>query len=168
MIVGKAYTKDAVNEHLGGCERAPPLGRSDQYNAYDSNDGCFGPLRPHGNVLHIVPQCVCEFWVVATRPIANNGLGLSSKECVGEVANLKATFSFLDDKPTLFSEWETVVSVFSCHGKVAHDARYVAAMRTHGLTNLLTFNVSDFLRYPGLSVLDPSMVGGSSPQNKAP
>jgi len=70
---------------------------------------------------------------VATRPIANNGLGLSFAECLREVAKIKALFALLDDKATLFAEWETVVSVFACHGKEAHDARYVAAMRTHAL-----------------------------------
>ena len=27
-------------------------------------------------ILYIVPQILFEFWAVATRPIANNGLGL--------------------------------------------------------------------------------------------
>src|SRR5436190_1389335 len=88
-------------------------------------------LRAQGDSLHIVPQCVYEFWAVATRPIGNNGLGLSIAECVREVVNLKALFPILDDKPTLFAEWEGIVSFVACHGKVAHDARYVAAMRTH-------------------------------------
>jgi hypothetical protein len=45
-------------------------------------------LRAHGDMLHMIPQCVYEFWAVATRPIANHGLGLSSAECLREVANL--------------------------------------------------------------------------------
>jgi hypothetical protein len=80
-------------------------------------------LRAHGHTLHMIPQCVYEFWAVATRPIANNGLGLSSAECLRDVSNLKASFPILDDKPALFTEWEAIVAVFSCQGKVAHDAR---------------------------------------------
>jgi predicted nucleic acid-binding protein len=125
-------------------------------------------LRAQGNALHTVPQSVYEFWAVATRPIANNGLGLSCAECWREVANLKASFPLLDDKPTLFTQWETIVSIFSCQGKVAHDARYVAAMRTHGLTHLLTFNVNDFARYAGLTVLDPNTVAVSVPPGSTP
>ncbi|MCA1639831.1 MAG: hypothetical protein LC768_16145 [Acidobacteria bacterium] len=34
-------------------------------------------------------------------------------------------------------------------GKTTHDARIVAAMQTHKIENLLTFNVSDFKRYSG-------------------
>lgn len=125
-------------------------------------------LRAQGDSLHIVPQCVYEFWVVATRPISSNGLGLSVAECMREVAKVKATFDLLDDKPTLFTEWEAIVSVFACQGKVAHDARYVAAMRTHGLSHLLTFNGSDFARYPGLTALDPNTVAASGRPSQAP
>src|SRR6185369_2944291 len=39
-------------------------------------------LRLHGHTLYVVPQCIYEFWAVATRPIANNGLGLSVTECI--------------------------------------------------------------------------------------
>jgi predicted nucleic acid-binding protein len=125
-------------------------------------------LRAQGQSLQIVPQCVYEFWVVATRPIASNGLGLSVAECMREVARIKATFHLLDDKPTLFAEWEATVSVFACQGKVAHDARYVAAMRTHGLSHLLTFNGSDFSRYPGIIALDPNTIAASGRPGKTP
>ena len=120
-------------------------------------------LRSQGDALRILPQAVYEFWAVATRPIANNGLGLTSAECFLEVAKLEASFPLLDDKPALFTEWKTIVSTFACHGKVSHDARYIAAMRTHGLTHLLTFNVSDFSRYPGITVLDPTTVSAAGP-----
>jgi predicted nucleic acid-binding protein len=43
-------------------------------------------------------------------------------------------------------------------GKNAHDTRLVAAMLVHGVTHLLTFNVTDFSRFPGLTVLDPATV----------
>ncbi len=125
-------------------------------------------LRAQGDALHIVPQSVYEFWAVATRPIANNGLGLSSVECENEVAKVEASFPLLDDKPNLFTEWKTVVSAFACHGKVAHDGRYIAAMRTHGLTHLLTFNVTDFSRYPGIILLNPNAIIPANPSSKPP
>jgi hypothetical protein len=43
-------------------------------------------------------------------------------------------------------------------GKSAHDARLIAAMLAHGVTRLLTFNVADFNRFPGITVLDPNTV----------
>lgn len=55
-----------------------------------------------------------------------------------------------------------MVAAYACQGKVAHDARYVAAMRAHGLTHLLTFNGADFARFPGITVLDPHTVATSA------
>jgi predicted nucleic acid-binding protein len=125
-------------------------------------------LRGQGDVLHIAPQSIYEFWAVATRPIANNGLGLTSVECLREVALIKSTFHFLDDKPTLYAEWETLVALLACHGKAAHDARYVANMRTHGIIALLTFNISDFARYSGITLLDPNMIAAPTPPPAGP
>ncbi len=111
-----------------------------------------------GEKLRSIPQSIYEYWAVATRPIANNGLGLSTAECSRDIATIKAMFPVLGDLPTLFSEWEAVVAAFACHGKISHDARYVAAMRTLGLTRLLTFNVVDFSRFSNVVVLDPALV----------
>ena len=37
-------------------------------------------LTARGRDLYIVPQNLVELWVVATRPVAKNGLGLSTTE----------------------------------------------------------------------------------------
>jgi predicted nucleic acid-binding protein len=113
-------------------------------------------LHSRGETFAIVPQTVYEFWVAATRPLAVNGLGLSIPACQTEVTRLKTYASFLPDQPALFAEWESLVVAHQCVGKVSHDARLVAAMRTHGLTQILTFNIADFRRYPGLTIVDPA------------
>ena len=125
-------------------------------------------LQAAGEDLGVVPQNLYEFWVVATRPLANNGHGLTVPECQRLTAGIKAAFLFLPDRPTLFDEWEALVAAYHCHGKVAHDARLVAAMRTHGITHLLTFNVGDFARYPGITVLDPAAVPGRPAATPSP
>jgi hypothetical protein len=49
-------------------------------------------------------------------------------------------------------------------GIQVHDARMVAAMRVHGIANLLTLNAKDFRRYGGITspkfqiVLDGNML----------
>ena len=47
-------------------------------------------MRKAGHELVIVPQVIYEFWSVATRPIENNGLGMSSGEAADELASIKA------------------------------------------------------------------------------
>ena len=41
-------------------------------------------------------------------------------------------------------------------------------MRTHGLSRLLTFNVSDFMRYAGITVLDPYAITASGLPSTTP
>lgn len=114
------------------------------------------------NILCIVPQNLYEFWAVATRPVGGNGLGLSAAECHVELSNIKNFFWLLPDLPPLYDEWETIVQSYSCHGRISFDARLVAAMRTHGISVLLTLNGSDFSRFPGLTLLDPAQIVASS------
>ena len=111
-----------------------------------------------GEALGIVPQNLYEFWVVATRPIAANGHELTIAECHQMLDGFKAAFTRVPDHPNLLAEWEALVVAHACIGKLAHDARLVAAMRTHGLTKLLTFNGVDFRRFPGITVLDPATI----------
>jgi predicted nucleic acid-binding protein len=113
-------------------------------------------LQSEGHVLCIVPQNIFEFWAVATRPVAENGLGLSIEETKAEVDKLKIAFLLLLDTPALLGEWERLVVDYACRGKSAHDARIIAAMNIRGVTHLLTFNSKDFSRYTKLTVLDAS------------
>jgi len=113
-------------------------------------------LRRSGESLSIFPQNLIEFWAVATRPSANNGLGLSIAQAESQVKNLKAMFVLLADTPEIFSAWERIVVRYQVTGKQAHDARLVAAMTVHKLTHILTFNTDDFKRYSKIIVVNPS------------
>lgn len=112
-------------------------------------------LATRGDTLVTVPQSHYEFWVAATRPLANNGLGLPVADCQLEADQLLVRFPALPEAATQFAEWRALVVAHACVGKVAHDARYIAAMRSHGVTHLLTFNTADFARFPGVTILDP-------------
>jgi predicted nucleic acid-binding protein len=120
-------------------------------------------LMAEGHELCVVPQNLYEFWVVATRPAAQNGLGLSIAQAEGEVQRLLRSFLLLDDPPGLVNEWRRLVNTHACVGKVAHDARLVAAMVLHRIVDLLTFNAGDFHRFSGLSVQVPVRVNPPTP-----
>ena len=115
-------------------------------------------LRLSGESPFIFPQNLMEFWAVATRPLANNGLGLSVSQVESQIKNLKTMFVLLDDKPEVTSIWEDIVVRYQVLGKQAHDAHLVAAMVVHGVTNLLTFNVADFKRYSEITVIHPQTI----------
>lgn len=115
-------------------------------------------LLRRGDELRISTQNMIEFWAVATRPIANNGLNLSIEEAARELQGLKLLFEMLPDSVDVLNEWENLVTKHRVAGKQAHDARLVAAMQAHGITHLLTFNAKDFARYSGITVVEPQTI----------
>lgn len=115
-------------------------------------------IASRGDQLRIIPQNLIEFWVVATRPIANNGLGISPTNAAGELTKFKNLFVVLPDEAEIFSRWEELVIKYNVSGKQAHDTRLVAAMLVHELTHLLTFNDRDFKRFTEITVINPQNV----------
>lgn len=102
-----------------------------------------------------MPQVLYEYWVVATRPAAQNGLGLTVTDARVAVEEFTLTFPLLRDERGIFSFWLDLVTAHSVAGKLAHDARLVAAMNRHGLTHLMTFNSTDFTRFQPVVALTP-------------
>ena len=113
-------------------------------------------LRTGGDELCIVPQNLIEFWAVATRPLSVNGLEMTTARAQIELAHIKSFFRYLPDTPSVYDEWERLVTSHGVSGRNSYDARLAAAMIVHGITHLLTFNVSDFKRYSEVTVISPS------------
>jgi predicted nucleic acid-binding protein len=121
-------------------------------------------LRVGGHLLCIFPQMLYEFWAVATRPLAANGLGKTAPEIDALIAHIEADFVVLSDDAAILPEWRHLVARHNVLGKKTHDARIAAAMNVHGVTHLLTFNVPDFQRFPSIIALDPHAVAaGTAP-----
>ena len=114
--------------------------------------------RRRGYRPTIVPQVLYEFWVVATRPFEQNGLGMSTIEAESDFAKCIQMFDLFRDERAIFDHWHTLVVQHEVKGKQAHDARLVAAMRRHGIRHLLTFNEGDFARFDGITVVNPTSV----------
>ena len=125
---------------------------------YDDVARSVSILATRRDELHVVSQNLIEFWAVATRSIVNNGLGLSVAQTEVEVSRLKNLFALVPDTPDIFTEWERIVRQYQVSGKQVHDARLVAAMKVHGLQNLLTFNDGDFKRFTEVTAVNPQRV----------
>jgi predicted nucleic acid-binding protein len=111
--------------------------------------------RRRGGQLCVVPQVLYELWSVSTRPVGENGLGLTTAQAEYEQDKTLALMTLLPDNASILPEWQRLVVRHDVKGRNAHDARLVAAMNVHGVGHILTFNVADFARYPGINVLDP-------------
>src|SRR5205823_1285355 len=115
-------------------------------------------LPGQGRKLHIVAQNLIELWVVATRPLGENGLGMTPAEAAGELERIKAIFLFLPETAAIYPAWEALVTQQGVSGKASHDARLVAAMQVDSLTAILTLDKPGFSRFPGIEAVDPTHV----------
>ena len=113
-------------------------------------------LLVQGNDVFITAQNLIEFWSVASRPIEANGLGWSVETVRQEIDRLLALFPLLDDTADVFTHWLQLVSTYRVIGRRVHGARLVAAMITHGITHLLTFNRDDFRQFAMITVVTPT------------
>jgi predicted nucleic acid-binding protein len=115
-------------------------------------------LDANGHECVIVPQVLYEYWVVATRPAQQNGLGMSVVDADLAISQWITVFRLLRDERGIFTFWRELVATNGVKGKTAHDARLVAAMLRHGLTDLLSFNKPDFARFTAIATYTPAEV----------
>ena len=102
-----------------------------------------------------------EYWVVVTRPVSENGLGMPTADVDKAIGLWLDLFTLFRDERGVFTLWWELAAQHDVKGKAAHDARLVAAMKRHGVEHLLTFNASDFRRYEGIVLLDSQSVAAS-------
>jgi predicted nucleic acid-binding protein len=114
-----------------------------------------GVLLSAGERVFVIPQNLIEFWAVATRPVGNNGLGLTPAQAEAEVSKIESLLTILPDGPAIYPEWRRLVVAHAVSGKQVHDTRIIAAMNVHKVANLLTFNVGDFKRFSGITLIEP-------------
>lgn len=96
-----------------------------------------------------------EFWAVATRPMAANGLEWDMARASAEVPALQERFGFVAEQPALFERWWELCKEQRPSGKRAYDIRLLAVARASGITHILTFNVADFPTNAGVTIVHP-------------
>ena len=128
------------------------------HTQYTAAKSALAVLRSQRADLCIAAQNLVEFWAVATRPLANNGLALSPSLAVGEVRNLRNLFRLLEGEVGVADTWEKLMGQHPVIGKQTHDAHLAATMAVYGVRRLLTFNGDDFKRYARIELLSPETV----------
>ncbi len=113
-------------------------------------------LGLEGNTLCTTPQVLVEFWCTATRPVSVNGMGWDTALTHKKVKAIQDQFALLPDNADIVSSWLSLVSSYDIKGKQVHDARLVAVMLTHGVSNILTYNFADFKGYTEITAVSPA------------
>lgn len=109
-------------------------------------------LKSDDNEVRILPQNCIEFWNVATRPASGNGFGFTVDKANHSLGLVEEIFPMLPEDARIFERWRKLVVDFGVSGVQVHDARIVAAMLVHQVTNILTFNIADFERYSKIGI----------------
>ena len=120
--------------------------------------GALRVLAAQGARLCFTSQTLGEFWNASTRPLAQNGFGLSTGETDRIARVIERDFEFLADSRDVHDRWRQLLVMHDVKGVQVHDARLAASMYIHGVTQLLTVNVRDFKRFSGLRALHPAEV----------
>ena len=121
-----------------------------------------GSLVGAGRQLCISSQTIYEFLAVATRAVADRGLGMKQVNADAALSDLTSGIETLFDSAQVVQELRRLAIAHSIIGKSIHDARLVATMVVNGISHILTFNGSDFARFGQVSVIDPSTISTQS------
>ena len=113
-----------------------------------------------GETVVITAQNLVEFQALATRPLEANGLGMTSTEANDQARDMEIIFPLLEETPTVYTHWRTLMKRYDVRGRQVYDARLVAVMLAHGITHILTSNAKHFRQFVEITVVEPKDVPG--------
>jgi predicted nucleic acid-binding protein len=103
-------------------------------------------------------QNLGEFWNVSTRLLESNGFGLSVQETNRRFQSVVQAMTLLAEVEGVFHVWLHILERYGVRGVQVHDAHLAAVLEVHSVAHLLTFNGSDFKRFPNIIAVHPSDV----------
>lgn len=108
-----------------------------------------------GTTLYASGQILREYLAIATRPAAQNGLGLAQADAVANVRALSERIHLLTEDGKVQARLLTLLDATACAGKQVHDANVVATVLVHGVDAIVTCNTEDFARFDQLITVIP-------------
>lgn len=111
-------------------------------------------LRRH-ETRFVSLQNLAEFWNVATRPLGQNGYGLSVEQAHRRLRWIERYCQVVTEDHRSFEIWKSLLVTHSLTGVAVHDARLVSVMLARHIPDILTLNLRDFRRYGDISAIMP-------------
>lgn len=124
---------------------ASDTGRQEHAEARDALD----EWPTQGTTLYCSGQILREYLAVATRPQADNGLGLGQQDAIANARTLTGRLRVLAEDEKVHERLLALLGDVRCAGKQIHEANVVATMLAHGIETIATINVEDFVRFEG-------------------
>ncbi|WP_337886556.1 type II toxin-antitoxin system VapC family toxin [Fischerella thermalis] len=125
---------------------------------YNLIDRTIRYLISNNHRCFITAQVLIEFWVVATRPAAVNGLGWTPEETERAVQMLINQFELLEETPDIFRIWLSLATTHKISGKRIHDLRIQAVVLAHNISHILTLNPKDFIQVEEITIVHPHSI----------
>jgi predicted nucleic acid-binding protein len=139
----------------------------------DHNDALHSTVREAGRELvrrkenlFITTQNIAEFCNVTTRPVANNGLGISPPDAIRLLRqDIEPICALVHEPPAVADELKRLIVQYNVVGKQVHDARLVAMMLAWQIDNILTLNERNFRRFEpeGITIVSPAALIAAGP-----
>jgi predicted nucleic acid-binding protein len=110
--------------------------------------------------LFLGTQAIREYLVVATRPIENNGLGLTTELALDNVKRFQKRVSLVAETlqaSELFVEW---AGTYQIRGKRLHDLQMLATASVAGMHALITLNEKDYPESTPITIVPLSGLDG--------
>ncbi len=114
---------------------------------YQTASSYLNEAHQAGRELVISRQVLREYLAIATRPESDGKCLIPLEIILHNLRTFQRELTLLEDTPDVFTELLSLVEHYPVGGKQIHDANIVATMLAHGVTHLLTHNVSDFARF---------------------
>jgi len=99
-----------------------------------------------GTELWISRQVLREYLAVLTRPQAFAS-PIASSTLISQIRSFETRFQIADEESQVSSQLLSILGQIVVGGKQIHDANIVSTMQVHGIRQLLTHNVNDFVRF---------------------
>ena len=122
------------------------LARSAQpgHSQYESAISAVDTLRLHNETLCLVPQVLYEYWAVATRPVEQNGLGMTAIEAAADLVAVVQRFHLHRDERAIFDGWQKLVLQYQVLGR---ECTRCTASCGHGATRYFAHSDLQHIRF---------------------
>lgn len=127
---------------------------NNRHPGFEGAKRLFGLAIGAGVHLALCGQIVREYMVVATRPVEVNGLGLTAKDALKNIAWFRGQSIFLDETEQVSKKLLELIQTKGVLGKRIHDAYLVALMHEYTIPFLVTANGGDFEGFTGFRMMD--------------